>query len=135
MPQLSAYLYFTGQCREAMNFYKDCLGGELSLQSVEESPMADQWPKEAQKGILHSTLTKGGLVLMASDMGDHPPVDGNTIFLALSCDNPEELDTTYAKLTAGGQALREPHDFFAGRMAVLKDKYGKYWQLYSEKPI
>jgi PhnB protein len=34
MAQLNPYLNFDNNCREAMNFYKYCLGGELKLQTV-----------------------------------------------------------------------------------------------------
>ena len=45
MAQLNPYLNFDRNCREAMNFYKDCLGGELFLQTVGEMPeMAAQMP-------------------------------------------------------------------------------------------
>jgi len=35
---LNPYLNFDNNCREAMNFYKDCLGGELFFQTVGEMP-------------------------------------------------------------------------------------------------
>ena len=36
MTQINAYLTFNGNCREAMQFYTDCLGGELYLQTIGE---------------------------------------------------------------------------------------------------
>lgn len=62
MKSINVYLGFGGKCREAMNFYKECLGGgELELQSVSESPVADQMPPDFDKDqILHSTLVKDG---------------------------------------------------------------------------
>jgi PhnB protein len=69
MTQINAYLGFNGNCREAMTFYKECLGGELTLQTVAGTPMAEHMPAEAGQTILHSCLTRGGLVLMATDMG------------------------------------------------------------------
>jgi PhnB protein len=34
MTEINPYLNFNGSCREAMNFYKECLGGELTLMAV-----------------------------------------------------------------------------------------------------
>ncbi|MGB9131861.1 MAG: hypothetical protein WCB90_04525, partial [Methanosarcina sp.] len=68
MAQIIPYLKFNGFCEEAMTFYKECLDAELVLQKVEDSPIASQLPPEAGKRILHSLLTKGSMVLMASDM-------------------------------------------------------------------
>jgi PhnB protein len=39
MTQINAYLTLNGNCREAMTFYKECLGGELTMQAVEDSPI------------------------------------------------------------------------------------------------
>ena len=39
MTQLNVYLTFDGNCREAMTFYKECLGGELVLNTVAGSAM------------------------------------------------------------------------------------------------
>jgi len=134
MTTIYPYLFFTGNCREAMNFYKDCLGGNLTLQPVEDSPMAGQWPAEMQKGILHSMLEKGPLVLLASDMGDPTlkGIENTTIQLSLNCTTKEELQTHFSQLSRGGQVIREPHEFFAGTMAALTDKYGKSWMFYCE---
>ena len=134
MIQINAYLTFPGQCREAMTFYKDCLGGELTLQTVEDSPMADQWPPQAQKSILHATLMKGNLMLMASDMSPGELVRGNTISLSLTCTNEKEIKSYYASLSAGGQATRPPHEFFGGTIGMLTDKYGMNWLLYYGQP-
>jgi PhnB protein len=69
MPGLNPYLNFNNNCREAMNFYKNCLGGELVLQQVKEMPaMAAKMPAELGDAILHSTLTTGDIVIMASDL-------------------------------------------------------------------
>jgi PhnB protein len=69
MTQLIAYLHFSGQCREALTFYQQCLGGELNMQKVAESPMGAQMPSEAGANILHGTLTKdGAVIVMGSDM-------------------------------------------------------------------
>ena len=44
MAQLIPYLNFYGRCTEAMNFYKEIFGGELSLQLAGDSPAKDQMP-------------------------------------------------------------------------------------------
>jgi PhnB protein len=68
MAKINSYLSFSNT-REAMTFYQDCFGGELYFQTVKESPeMAAQMPPEYADAILHSTLTKDELVIMASDM-------------------------------------------------------------------
>jgi PhnB protein len=130
MAQINAYLNFTGNCHEAMSFYKECLGGELSFQTVEDSPMAAQWPQALQKHVLHSSLVRDNLTLLASDMAATTGVTkGNTISLALVCDTEQEIETAFNKLAEGGKIIHALHKFFDGTIGALTDKYGMNWVL------
>ena len=41
--QLEPYLFFHGRCEEALNFYKECLGGEITeLSRFAGSPMESE---------------------------------------------------------------------------------------------
>lgn len=135
MTQINSYLTFNGNCREAMNFYKDCLGGELTLQTIGESPLADKMPPQMKECILHATLIKDTLVLMGSDMvGENGLKKGNTVSLAINCSSDEEIRSFYEKLSAGGKkdhALEE--SFWGATFGDLTDKYGNHWLLNFEK--
>lgn len=80
---LNPYIHFTGNCEEALNFYKQCLGGEIkSLQYFGSSPMpvAD----EHKKKVLHSEFHFSGNFFMASDsLPDHEIVPGNNFALSI----------------------------------------------------
>jgi PhnB protein len=129
MAQLNPYLNFDNNCREAMNFYKDCLGGELVLQTVGESPaMAAQMPPQMKDSILHSSLTSGDIVIMASDLNREKPVDGNTVHLCVNCNNEKELNTFFSKLSAGGKVTEPITDMpWGAKYGSTIDKYGKHW--------
>src|SRR5271169_5522167 len=106
MTQLNAYLRFNGNCREAMTFYQACLGGELTIQTVGESPMAGQMPPSTKDNVIHSVLAKDGFVLMASDMtGPEGVVNGDAISLAVIGSSKAEIEPIFAKLSAGGNVL------------------------------
>jgi len=129
MPQIVAYLSFPGNCREAMSFYKECLGGELSLLTVAESPMGAQMPAEMGQHIMHSSLTSGGITVMAADMNsDFKP--GNAVHLCIVCDSEEELNTLFNKLSEGGTVNHPVEKFFAGTIGDFVDKFGINWMLY-----
>ena len=136
MTQISAYLNFNGNCREAMTFYKNCLGGELSLQTVEGSPMEAGCPAGVKHQILHSSLTKNGLILMGSDMMSPEGLKmGNNISLSLNCSSEEEIKRFYKALSTGGKIIEPLRVQFWGAMfAVFKDKMGITWMLnYNKK--
>ncbi len=136
MTQINAYLHFDGNCREAMTFYKECLGGELALQSVEGSPVADQVPAEAWGDILHSSLTTDAFVLLASDMTQTPIVRGNSVSLCIDCSSEEEINRLFSHLSAGGEVTCPlGRQFWGATFAALTDKYGTNWLLnYDQSP-
>src|SRR5882757_3155701 len=135
MTQINSYLTFNGNCFEAMNFYKDCLGGELTFQKIGESPLADKMPPQMKECILHSTLTKGALILMGSDMASEKGlIKGNAVSLMIDCGSEEEITTFYQKLSAGGNADHPIENSFWGALfGDLTDKYGNHWLLHFDK--
>ena len=135
MTQINTYLTFSGNCRDAMTFYKECLGGELNFQTVGESPLSEKMPKQMKDSILHSTLTKGALVLMGSDMvSEKGLVKGNSVSLSLNCSSEVEIKNFYAKLSEGGSADHPLEDSFWGALfGDLTDKFGNHWLLNFDK--
>jgi PhnB protein len=128
MAQLSPYLSFNDNCREAMNFYKDCLGGELTFTTVGETPMSQQMPPNLKDAILHSSLVQNGITIMGSDMRKDELSDGNTVKLCVNCKSEEEINSFFSKLSAGGQITQPLADMpFGSKFGSLTDKYGKLW--------
>jgi PhnB protein len=135
MTNINAYLTFGGNCREAMSFYKDILGGELQMQTIGESPMADKMPADMKDYILHAQLSNGALVLMGSDMvGEHGLQKGNSVSLMLACESEAAIKDCYKKLSTGGEASHPLEDTFWGALfGDLTDKYGNHWLLNFDK--
>ena len=135
MTQINSYLTFNGNCREAMAFYKDCLGGELTLQTIGESPLADKMPQQMKDFILHATLTNEALIIMGSDMvAEKGLIKGNTVSLMLNCSSEEEIRKYYASLATEGQKTHPLENSFWGALfGDLTDKYGNQWLLHFDK--
>ena len=135
MTQINSYLTFGGNCREAMTYYKKCLGGELELQTIGESPMADRMPKEMKGCILHSTLKTSGFVLMGSDMTPETGLKkGNSVSLMLHCQSEADIRMYFDKLSDGGTVLHPLENTFWGAiLGDLTDKFGNNWILNFDK--
>ena len=115
MKGIITYLTFAGNCREAMSFYQECIGGELNFQSIGESTMAAQMPKEMKDSILHATLTNGNAVIMATDITPQSGIiKGNNVSLMLDCDTENEIKTIYGKLLVSGHSTHPLEDTFWG---------------------
>src|SRR5262245_38726770 len=131
MKRINSYLTFNGNCRDAMSFYRDCLGGDLVLQTIGESPLADKMPPSMKDCILHSTLTNDTLVLLASDMAPSSGVvRGNAVSLSLDCASEEEIRDCFSKLSSGGKADYPLEVTFWGALfGGLTDRFGNHWLL------
>lgn len=139
MSQLTPYLFFEGNCREAMEFYKQCLGGELIVNTVGDTPEAAQMPQAAKDKVIHAVLRQGNPpqpILMASDwLSQNKFVAGTNITLSINCAGADEIRTLFESLSAGGKVTQPLADMFWGATyGSFIDKFGIQWMLNYEKP-
>ncbi|UOR04619.1 VOC family protein [Hymenobacter aerilatus] len=129
--QLHPYLVFDGTCREAMNFYQQCLGGELMVQPFTGTPAAEGLDAAvAANTVLHASLKKDNLLLMASDAGMQPVVQGNRVSLSLQCTSEEEINRLFAQLSAGGTVTMPlERAFWGDTFGMFTDRFGIDWML------
>ena len=138
MTQLSPYVNFNGQCRQAMSFYKECLGGELHIQTVGGSPIEAQCPAAMKDQVLHSTLINKGIFLMGSDMqAPGAFIQGNNMAISVNCSSEEEIRSFYSNLSEGGYIIDELRlQFWGGLFGVVTDKFGIRWMFnYEPKQV
>lgn len=124
------YLFFNGECAQAMNFYKEVFGGELSLMKYGDAPPGNECPAAIKDRIMHSRLVNGAFTLLASDVHEGKADKGNYMQLHQEFDSRADFDRVYKALSQGGSVFQEPHDAFWGsRFAMLTDKFGFGWML------
>lgn len=134
MKDITPYLTFNGNCRQAMTFYKDILGGDLELMDFASSPM--DVPDEAKNYIMHAILTSNGVTLMASDtMPNQAVTNGNSVSLSINCQSVDEINHLFNSLSDGGQITMPLEDTFWGaRFGMLTDKFGTCWMFNYDYP-
>lgn len=135
---MNPYLTFEGNCREAMNFYKEALNGELDVQTFENAPdpSAMGVPPEHLDKIMHARLSFGESVLMASDgMPGHTFTRGNDIHISLDPKTVEATEKVFNALSEGGQITMPLQDTFWGaKFGMFTDKFGINWMINCELP-
>jgi PhnB protein len=128
MKNIVPILGFNGNCREAMTFYQQCLGGTLQVMTGSESPLADQLSPEMQHGVMHAHLQSESATLMGSDMMGPNLKPGNGITLSPWCSSEEEVHRVFNALAEGGQIEYSPRVMFWGGLeGRLTDKFGQAW--------
>ena len=134
MKQLDVYLIYNGNCEEALNFYVEKLGGEITEIS-RFSEMPQPVPEEHKNRLMHSVYTNDDVVIMASDgMPDQPMTIGNNVNLSVTYENLEAMEKAFANLSEGGKVIMELQDTFWGsRFGMLEDKFGICWMFSHSK--
>ncbi|MGD0835803.1 MAG: VOC family protein [Polyangia bacterium] len=137
MVKVTPFLLFDGNCAEAMSFYQSCLGGELTLTMVGDSPMKDQLSPRLQGRIIYARLQSGVIDLSATDWL-HPtrvPKQGNTVSLYISDGTYDELRTIFDKISLGAdkETLDDLRDLPIGSYGHLADKFGVHWFFKGER--
>jgi PhnB protein len=128
---LIPFLLFDGNCAEAMAFYQSCLGGELTITKVCDTPMKDQMPPQQHHKVAFANLKSGVIEFSATDWL-HPtrtPRQGNMVAMYISGGKFEELRAIFDKLAVGANKdlLDDLRDMPFGIYGHLADKYGVHW--------
>lgn len=130
MQQLNAYLFFDGNCADAMHFYERVLGGKIEMMMKHaQSPVADQAPAGSADRILHAALRLGDQMLLASDAMAGQAYEGMKGFsVSFSCPAAAEAKRVFDLLAEGGQVTM-PMDrtFWAEAFGMLVDRFGTPW--------
>lgn len=135
MQGIKPYITFTGNCEEAINFYKDKLGGEaLFMQRYGESPMKGMGPDDA---IMHASIKIGNSIIMCSDncSKEHPTTVGNNISLAMGADDAAQAESMFERMSEGANIIMPMQEtYWAERFGMLTDKFGINWMFNVDKP-
>jgi PhnB protein len=134
MPELNAYLFFDGNCAEAMRFYERALGGKLTLMTHAEAPSGAQAPPGNADRIMHARLViDGGGALMASDeMAGHPYAGMKEFSLSLTYPAAADAQPVFDALAEGGRVnLPFQKTFWSEGFGMLVDRFGTPWMINS----
>lgn len=133
MKSIDSYLFFNGNCRNAMEFYANCLGAELRVMTYGDSP--EPCSEAAKDKVMHAALTKGSVVLAASDgPPEHRIQQGNNFSLVLNCESLEEIERLFSAIGKGGNITLPLNDAFWGaRFGMLTDQFGINWMFSFEQ--
>ena len=132
--RLNPYISFDGTARQAMEFYRDVFGGELTMNTFAEFGQADTPNAD---NIMHGSLeTTSGFTLMAADtppgMEHHP---GTNIAVSLSGDDADELRGYWDKLSQGGTvSVPLEKQMWGDEFGMCTDRFGIGWMVNISQP-
>ena len=134
MPGVTPYIAFKGNCREAIDFYKEALGAELLYAGTYgDSTMAEMGPADA---IMHATIKVGDThIMMCDDLRPEGASGPSNISLALGLSDAAKARQYFDDLSDGGKVTM-PLDktFWAEAFGMLTDKFGINWMVNCDAP-
>jgi PhnB protein len=134
---VDVYLYFNGNCREAVEYYAQVFETEQSqIMAYGDNPPNPEYPlpEEAKDLVLHARLNINGSNVMFSDVfPDSPFTVGNNIGLAYVSKDIDQIKYLFNKLKDGGTVKMELQEtFWSQCYGNLRDKFGIEWQFSHE---
>lgn len=130
MPMLDSYLFFNGNCAEAMRFYSETLGAPVTAMMKYGDSPDGQCPAGSEERIMHASLLVDGRNLMASDhpQGEDKPM--GSFALSLFYDTPAQAKPVFDALAKGGSVFMPMGEtFWAQSFGMLADRFGVSWMV------
>ncbi len=126
--KLEPYLFFRGNCREAMEFYKAAFGGDLAISTVGEAPAGSMPDQEKHKNdVMHARLSGGMISILASD-SQHASPEAKKVELCISGSDSAALHGVFEKLGQGGKIKQKlQKQFWGDTFGSLTDRFGVDW--------
>ena len=127
---LNHYISFRDNARQALEFYRDVFGGNLSLNTFGQYGDPNQ---PGADNIMHGQLqADNGFTLMAADT---PPgmdfnAGGGNITISLSGDDEQELRGYWDRLSDGGNvSMPFEKQMWGDVFGMCTDKFGVAWMV------
>lgn len=132
------YLYFNGNCREAVNYYADIFKTqEPRILLFGDMPANESFPlsDEAKNQVMHAEIVISGTTIMFSDTAPGMQyIVGNNILLTYRSTDIDEIKSIFNQLKTEGNVIMEIQETFWSKCyGYLIDKFGIGWQLSFEE--
>lgn len=130
--QPTIYLFFKGNCLEAMTHYADTLGGEImGVFRNGDVPDAESRMPGGDDMVMNMQMRLGASMVMASDNSDEMYDRPQGFYVSIETPSPDEFDRVFAALSAGAETITMPPGatFWAERFTMFRDRFGTPWML------
>jgi len=134
---VTPYLIFSGECGEALAFYRAAFGAEVRMSLpygdyVPEGVAAP--PPNLKDWVLHAEMQICGTDFWFADEAAEPSVRGNRVRLTVQVPTAEAARKIFDALRAGGHTPLPPTEtFYSAFHAALTDRFGVGWNIVAEE--
>src|SRR5215217_2988028 len=132
--QVQPYLFFEGRCEEALGFYREALGAEVTalmrFRECPDPPPPGTMAPGSEDKVMHAAFQIGDTTVMASDGRCSGQARFGGVSLSLSVPDEATADRLFAALAEGGQVqMPIGKTFFSPRFGMVADRFGVPWMV------
>ena len=125
------YLNFDGTCLEAMTFYAETLGGEITgVFKNGDAPDPESRMPGGDDLVMNMNMRLGSANIMASDAPGEWYTKPQGFNISLAAGSIEDAERIFNALSRDGE-VRMPLEetFWAERFAMFSDRFGTPWMI------
>lgn len=135
--RIQPYLFFEGRCEEALAFYREALGAQVTaLMRFKDcpDPMPEGMvPPGSGEKVMHASFQVGETEVLASDGNCSGQASFNGASLALTVADEAEAGRLFAALEKGGRVqMPLAPTFFSPRFGIVADRFGVSWMIVAD---
>jgi PhnB protein len=126
------YLFFKGNCLEAMTHYAEVLGGEIQgVFRNADAPDQESRMPGADDMVMNMAMSLGNSTVMASDNTEEMYEKPRGFRVSIAPTSRKDFDRIFAALAKNAPSVEMAPDetFWAERFAMFTDRYGTPWML------
>lgn len=137
--RVEPYLYFAGNCKQALDFYVECFDGKITMiKYFKEAPKGNEFSAEEAKAdqVMHASISFGDgeeeMNMMFSDVteksGEH--VVGTNVHLSVGMTNLARMEAIWKKFEANEKTkitMPLQKTFWGSTYGNLIDPFGVHW--------
>jgi PhnB protein len=132
--QVQPYLFFNGRCEEALTFYRDAVGAEVTAlmryKECPDTPPPGTLPPNSANKVMHAAVRIGETTVLASDGHCQGQPSFQGLSLTVNVANEAEADQVFNALVDGGKVTMPlGKTFFSPRFGMLTDRFGLGWMV------
>ncbi len=132
--ELTPYLFFNGQCEEAIDFYGKALGAKVALmmraKDAPVPPPSGKIPAGEENKIIHCEVQIGDVKFFGSDGMARGGPSFKGFSLSLTYADKKKADAAFDALAKGGKVdMPLAETFWSPRFGMVTDRFGVQWMI------
>src|SRR5690606_26925 len=126
---VQAYLAFTGNCQEALNFYSQLFDAKIQNRQTYEDKKIDV-PSSYRQKLQHAELKGKGVNFMAYDAAPDTPINhGNQIHMSVDYNDLKQAKEVFETLSDKGKIHHNFREREWGHFGRCTDRFGINWMV------